>query len=382
MAYWQRKKVGKYTYVAVYTRKDGRPKPLPRSQVKHLDRESNEHIDKWVAAFDETTEDPTELEHAQAEQTCSRLQRYVNEFIEHYRSRGRFDGTVNEHRRYLNRYVIPYFLSRTPPLHNPNDWPQESVRMQKWLDGNTAVPLSVKGRVNITLRMFYRYLTEEGVVSDSKRLHLRHPTPYDKTTPLAISLEPKMLIELVNGIERKDLRLLALIGYSFSLRPQEIVALRPIDFIAGNSATTLDCCKVMREAGLYDRLAVSVNSQRRGNLLISPKSGSRGIVACFDKELAYRLVREVAGFEPSQLIFQHRIDWYYSLWRKHRSLPITLKDLRRSSLLWLGQYTNLRFVALKNHARHSSPATTALYVRRPEELSVHTDPDDFSLSLD
>ena len=32
-----------------------------------------------------------------------------------------------------------------------------------------------------------------------------------------------------------------------------------------------------------------------------------------------------------------------------------------------GHHTKIEFVVLKSHARHKDPATTALYVRRPEE---------------
>ncbi len=55
------------------------------------------------------------------------------------------------------------------------------------------------------------------------------------------------------------------------------------------------------------------------------------------------------------------------MWKKAGINKITLKDLRRASLYWLGHYSELNFVDLKNHARHSQPSTTPLYVRRPEE---------------
>ena len=46
---------------------------------------------------------------------------------------------------------------------------------------------------------------------------------------------------------------------------------------------------------------------------------------------------------------------------------MTLKDLRRASLYWLGHYSSVDLVALKNHARHRNVETTSLYTRRPLE---------------
>lgn len=48
---------------------------------------------------------------------------------------------------------------------------------------------------------------------------------------------------------RDDMRLMMLIAYFFSLRPQEVIALRPADFKAGLKASDNEAAKAMESAG-------------------------------------------------------------------------------------------------------------------------------------
>jgi hypothetical protein len=136
----------------------------------------------------------------------------------------------------------------------------------------------------------------------------------------------------------------------------------------------------MAAAGLYDRLLVKIYRQKsRGlNHMPDPKANSKGLVACFSEEAAKIIVQELNLKERDETLFPFGADWYFKSWRRHGYPDLTLKDCRRASLYWLGHYTKLDVVALRNHARHKSIETTALYTRRPLDLSVSAD----SLDLD
>lgn len=376
MAYWQRKRVGSWEYVAVYVRIAGKPKALPRDLVRHLDKLPDAEIHRWVK------------EHAQhegkarpdrpSECMTSEIEGWIDSFLLHLKQLNRCDGTLRQHEQMLKDHAIPYFLSQNPPLGHPEDWSGVSIRLQPWLESRGATA-SIRRRVNVSLRLFYRWLVDEGIVRYHPQLRLRNPPSPNAPTPLKAALAPQDIVGFVSSITHRDIRLLALIGYGMSLRPQEVVALRPIDFVAGDRAARLECCRAMHGANLFERLAVRIHRQRRGNEFVSPKASSRGMVACADGSIATLLVWELSRLPPGELVFRHRIDWYYSLWRRLGMPGITLKDLRRASILHLGNHTELPFAALKSHARHSDPATTSLYVRRPEdEVAPEAD---FCLSL-
>jgi hypothetical protein len=128
----------------------------------------------------------------------------------------------------------------------------------------------------------------------------------------------------------------------------------------------------MARAKLFNRLLVKITKQRSPALSgpAKPKAGSRGWVACFDRDAAIEIVKHLNRFPNAGPIFNFGNDWYFKRWRREGYPGLSLKDLRRASLYWLGHYTSLEISALKNHARHKSIMTTALYTRRPFEEIV------------
>lgn len=163
--------------------------------------------------------------------------------------------------------------------------------------------------------------------------------------------------------------MMALLGFFFSLRTQELFALRPMDFRAGSQASFLECCKVMGRFKLFSKFAVHVHRQRKKNGEFNhPKSYSNGWFSCFHEQGAKEIVKRLKVIEDKeQLIFDHLPDWNIKLWKRKGIPNITLKDLRRASLYWLGHQNDIDLVALKHHARHSKVDTTMLYLRRPGE---------------
>jgi integrase len=191
-----------------------------------------------------------------------------------------------------------------------------------------------------------------------------------KKTPLLLALKPEEI--LAYNPTRPDLRLFALLGYFFSLRPQEVVALTPRDFAAGTEAAMKECAKVMAKAGMYTRLSVHITKQRSSGKIKTPKAGSIGWVSCFQESAAREIIKLIFGKPADEPLFANQMDWYYKLWRREGIPQSTVKDLRRASLYHLGHYSELGGqtpVGLMNHARHKHIQTTMLYCRRPEEWS-------------
>jgi hypothetical protein len=189
-------------------------------------------------------------------------------------------------------------------------------------------------------------------------------------TPLKHVFTPADIFAM--RFESPDLELIILLGYFFSLRPQEIMALTKSDFSAGTPATKLECCKVMAQIELYSKLAVRVERQRKAASMVkgeekkvtkAPKKHSFGWIACFDEGAAKRIVTLIK--ERSDRLFHHGVDWYSAQLRRS-GFQFTLKDLRRASLYWLGHHTEINPIQLKNHARHKKLETTMLYCRRPD----------------
>lgn len=204
-------------------------------------------------------------------------------------------------------------------------------------------------------------------------LRLRRPRVEAKQTPLQFTITPEQVIDYAAKAP-PDFAFIALAWFFFSLRTQEVLALTRADFRAGSRASELECAKVIRRAALYDRLAVHVtkqNAKSTKDQRAEPKANSKGWVACFDRAAAERLVAlvknlaEVAGDGP---LVAFSVDYNLHRWARDGIAGITMKDLRRASLYWLGHHTNLGLVELKSHARHTRVDTTALYLRRPEEM--------------
>jgi hypothetical protein len=176
--------------------------------------------------------------------------------------------------------------------------------------------------------------------------------------------------------------LIALCGYFFSLRTFEVFGLLRKDFRAGSKASELEAAKVFEKAKLFNKLAVNIDKQRgRDGNLTKPKTKySEQVVCCFDEHAAKHLVGLIKDLKLDDFIIPQWLPEYnIKLWKTLGIPGITIKDLRRASLYWLGHNTELTPVQLKNHARHSDINTTLLYCRRPKDKP---DSDDLALNLD
>jgi len=356
--------------VFVFNWLEGRQVMLPRAQTRHLDGEPELVVKEWVARWSNSNkiQKPT-FELSPLPKSWDKL---ITRFGETLSNRGRQSSTTADHLRNL-RLTLPFFIERGCKTFA--DFPNYSRKLGPWLLSIGKTPRRVWA-LNQSVRQFWLWLDDEGLASGP--LKLTAGAKSTNPTPLKRTLTPEEILAF--ECTREDIGLFILLGYFFSLRPQEVIALRPVDFKAGSATQTLECSLVMQKCGLYGRLAVNIHRQKNAQgVYTKPKTGSGGWVACFNEQAARRIISALAGKPKDQPLFPHGLYWYCTLWRRH-SIPSTVsKDMRRASVYWLGHYSEMPITALKNHARHRLIETTTLYTRRPEELNV----DEWSeLSLD
>ncbi len=282
MAFWQRKS-GNRIFVYFWDRAAVKQCALPRKDTKHLDQFTNEEIDQWVSEWEvhnnrvcqKPVNDPLDdpIWSTSVESFCEFLQ---VDF-------GRHPYTIQIHRRNLMVFALPFFRKEMQ-LNNLAEIRDQSRLMSPWLRSKLALPESKIKAIHQSLRLFWSWLGEEGIANG--QLVLRTRRMGHRHTPLRQLPNPDDILTWQS--ERKDLRLLMLLGYFFSLRPQETFALQATDFLAGKLAQAQEPCRVMSAAGLYDRLLVKVYRQKSRGLdhMPEPKAGSKGLVACFSEEAA------------------------------------------------------------------------------------------------
>ncbi len=374
MAFWQ-KKSGSRVFVYFWDKLAMKQRTLPRDETRGLDSLTEAEIDAWVRNWELVNErgsasqahvplsDPLWI--AAVEAFCQFLQ---TDFARH-------PYTIQIHRRNLLVFALPYFRDELG-LKDLGDIREHSRLVSPWLRTKLQIAESKIKAIHHSLSMFWNWLSEEGIASGKLVLRNRRLGP--RQTPLKHLPTPQDILAWESA--RANLSLLLLLGYFFSLRPQETFALQVNDFVAGRLAQSQESCRVMAAAGLYDRLLVKVYRQKSRGLdhMPDPKANSKGLVACFSEEAAKIIVKELNQRERDEPLFPFGADWYFKSWRRYGYPDLTLKDCRRASLYWLGHYTKLDVVALRNHARHKSIETTALYTRRPLDLSVSAE----SLDLD
>lgn len=356
MAYWLRRNGNK---VYVYTRKNDKAKQLPRRETSHLDELSERSVEAWVQDWELKNEG-----HKTRRSNNPTLTSLLDQYLSYQMSRKKYRGTISQYSSLLSRYVFPFFLSHGKQYQDVKLWPAKSVFLLDFLTSKKlALSTSTIKRVNIVLRGFWKWLYEERVV-ETETLRLRNPVAEANDTPLKFTLEPGEVLAFAERAGDVRIKLLALCGYFFSLRPQELFALDLGHFRAGKDVEELDVTGMMADAGLFNRLAYFVDAQRdaKGGLK-APKSGSRGWVCCFDREAGEAIVGLVNELEGVTYPDNRAA---YRLWKRHGIEGISLKDLRRASLYWLGHHTGIQPLQLKRHARHQHIDTTMLYIRSPE----------------
>ena len=359
--FWYRRKDGR---VYVFEMVNGKQRAIPRARVKHLDCQLDFAIQNYVDSMRPRVA-PVLLNEA----LTSLLERQLDR-------RQRLNPnpvTIERAKSVMLRFVFPYFLSHTPPLTDPNSWGPVAAGLIDYLEANKVSPDNII-KCNAALRGFWKWARESGIVVSPSELTLLPPMKHKNPTPLKFNLTPAQVLSFARSAS-PEMAFLALTGFFFSLRTQETLALTGNEFKAGSIASELECCRVMKRHGLYDRLAVLVSKQHSkgsGDKRAAPKADSKGWVACFNEDAAKMIVsllKHLSKNDGEPILNSHVGHTLYK-WRAQGIQGVTLKDLRRASLYWLGHHTDFGLIELKSHARHEHSQTTELYLRRPEDLTI------------
>lgn len=370
MAYWKRYSDGR---LRIW---DKFKKSIKRAKYRHLDKASDEQINSFVRDYE------LRYEGKQWTPDCvppDEWKTVLKDYTDYLVTRRKLDAiTVRQHTNYLQSYTFTYFLTLAEPIRQFTSWPVKSLGMVEWMEG-ISVSQPVIFRTRIATNQFWKWLRLHGkVASDLPLMPVSQPK---SPTPLKVLKTPSEMTTLIAGLH-PELRLLAILTYFFSLRPQEAFAFHVGDTAAGDAATKLECCKDMKEVGLYNRLAIRPRKQRRGKVVDLKKlktDGSEAWVACFDETAAKLFVEEVRGKTD---FFPRNTKYYYDLWKEKGIPGMTLKDLRRASLYYLGhKVEGMKPFVLQKHARHKRIETTQQYLRRPEEDVATTNLADLHLVL-
>lgn len=377
MAYWSRKSNSR---VYIYSSHLGKERQVPRHLYSFLDAYSDAQVEQWVNGWEEQNEGKrvnSDNILYQAAELSNVLSAYCI-----YREKQQIDiKTIRYHKSLLTKWVIPYYFQQNPPLKEPRDWAPLAPKLLAYFEEKGVPPGAIE-HANNAFRKFWDWLQDEGLVLPGTVLKLRNQKKRNKETPLPRIVSPDEVLAFAAACPDTQIKLMALVGYFFSLRPFELFALRPKDFRAGLTASQLECCRQLQKQGAFDRLAAFISRNRIANGNFGPPKtkGAKAWVGCFN-EVAAREIVALINVLPIDvpIIALHNPDWNMELWRRNGIVGITLKDLRRASLYWLGHHLLTEPIALKNHARHSKLETTMLYCRRPTEvLEENTGP----LSLD
>ncbi len=371
MAYWFRK--GRKGQVYICVMRDGKPKPLPRSKTRYLDGAPDNNIEAAVTAAEMKYEGKTLLPENLLVGN-PKLSEQLKEYVAFLRGLRRDANTVSWHEKSLRELVFPFFLEGDSPMEDPSFWPGKAIKFTPWLK-DKGVTYSNAFRAVSACRGFYKYLTDEGQIQTGLDLRIRNPLRDDdesdasEMTPLKRAVTPAEILAFVKGSRDREIQLMALCGYFFSLRPQELFALRPTDFRPGKAAMKFEASFAMKRADLFERMVLNVDRQlkRSGKGTKAPKAHSRGAVCCFDEDAAKLLVGLLKDADPQANLFSFASRHNYRQWRLLGISGVTLKDLRRASIYWLGHHSSLEVGNLQKHARHAHLATTQLYMRRPGE---------------
>lgn len=370
MAIWYRTKTG-HVRVQKYDSVLKKNVVLPRAQIKHLDSQTDHTIQYYVDQLD-----PKPILKFQDDQ----LSHHVDRWCEYLKTRGLNPSTIAIRRNSIMKVVIPFYLQQDPPIKDPTHWASKSTQILAHCIESGIGPADIAHH-NTATKHFWKWLREEQIIPPSlPDLHLRSAPNPPNPTPLKFTLTPERVLSYAQAAQTPQLSFLALAGFFFSLRPQETMALTRMDFKGGSGCMELECAKVMAKHNLYSKLAVNISKQNSRSLKdkrATPKANSRGWVACFDEraaKLMVELVKKLASSEAlDEPLVKWNVDYSFKTWSKLGIPGITLKDLRRASLYWLGHYSGLNLIEIKNHARHAQAKTTELYLRRPEEAPQELD---------
>lgn len=332
---------------------------IPRDSLRHLDNLSDESVKAYFQNLNATAK----ARQLNLERLSEKTRELIEKFCRWKAGKGKHPSTVQQERHHL-QIVAEYFDPQGPLAL----WPQKSMLLREYLKDHGYSESHIN-KIQGTVSRFWEYtrkhlrIVEGALDFDDPEGHAEV-----KDTPLKRHLTPEEVLAFVRDCPHNDMKLMALLGYFGSLRPQEIFAINRKDFVGSKEAVELQCCKVMKANGHFGAFAVYVQMQRgsRKSDIRLPKWKTVAHVAIFNKEAAKILSELLPTLEDDLPFSKHGNRYYTDKWAEHGLSLIDPKDPRRASIYWLANYGKIELVSLSLHARHKDARTTRLYYRGRE----------------
>ena len=176
--FWKRTKDGRVR-VFFYDPSSQTQKNVPRKETAHLDHEADELIDQWVrrkAGLAKVIDlRPDLVAHAP---TASVLERFCT-YLELTLARKKI--TIYIHRFNLSTYVFPFF-HHVCKVKAYQEYQVHSRRLGQWLLVEQGLPDRKARYVQMSLRVFWRWLVDEGL-AENGQLVLRRIVNPSRPTP-------------------------------------------------------------------------------------------------------------------------------------------------------------------------------------------------------
>lgn len=379
MAYWQRRRDHQVT-VYYYDRESKKVRAVPREEVAHLDPLSDEEVAAWVVDWESSHGYRRVRSRTRALVKSDRLASLIQGFLDdHAAMRETKDKLRQDMRRYLEHYIVGYFVQQNGEK-SVRHWWRLTPDFPRWLRSTyPRLHITTIKKIIQTLRRFGVYLATHYVIPQPWLLQLPRIKQRPQT-PLIRPLSPTDVFSIAKKLEPKW-KLMVLLGYFASMRPEEIYVLTRADFLTGERAKR-DAKTHSRfaRAGIGSGLSVAITrtKTREGELPLMKTVYSYGVVNVWSAEAAKEIAAVVRAAGDGPFFPGSR----YSLDREFKRIVRPLLaapayDLRRASGLYLGREIGLDPLLLQDHFRHSSIQTTMLYTRRPLDEVEGADTQDF-----
>jgi integrase len=380
-------------YITFYDVKKGRIVQVPRSKTKHLDGLSQEQVQAWVDDWEATSGKKRE----RIDRFLLKSNDPLAQWWASYQDDRRKDKNVGTRAMkneevYWRKYILEFFIKQHE-LKDIRKWAPMVPQFHAFINSHDQIK-SVDSRKKVlwVLERFSKYLVFQRVLTYPFAINLPRANKANET-PLPRIILPEEALHVAKTLasdpKNVPAAFMMLCGYFASLRPEETGALLPDDFLTGE-ATITKCTSYDEFKGkkLETKLSIFVNKALtiEDGIVDNLKTvASEGVSIVWNREAALLLAGLLKQYQEQGALGRRRKSQsnrkgrtsilgvsrgqmdkiWFNTGRKILG-GITLHDLRRASLLYLGRRAKIAPLILQSHARHADFATTEIYCREPK----------------
>ena len=385
-----KRKNGKYVKVYYWCEVKSKQVMLSREYYRHLDRCGEETIQSWVEEFERVRKGKVNPSRLFVDHPT------INTFLEQYSAQLKAEGldiaTRKQYMYELKSYGVPFFTNdivvageTKVGLVRIEDWPLKSNHFKTWYLETTGNSENTCNRVMAVLQRFWDWLVFKDLILPTRNLTFKYKKREKRQgnnqlkTVLPRPVEPDEVLSFISETQSEVCKFIAATGYGASLRPQEIFALTPSDFVKPEDAVHLELNNRRATFKMYNRLSINIQNQLGAEGVKVAKT--LGMVTFLTEDFAKITLPYLQKTPEGVRFYQYNRRWFYDNWKKFGIEGISIKDLRRASLHYLAHKTPYRqnHVDLMNFARHTNFPTTLIYIKTPWKAPKTLSDNDWSV---